>query len=292
TAINRGVTAHDLPDGVEYLVGDRSSDLSALGGRVFDATVDVTAYRPSDVARLAESGVTVGHYVQVSSVSAYADPRLPGATEETAVLHPDGGVDPDAPMSGETYGPLKAAAERAGKRAFTDVAIVRPTYVVGAHDVTLRFPYWVARARRGGTVAVPGPERSAMQYVDARDLGDFVARLVARGVLDDFHVAGPWPATTFAHKVRLVVDRVGPRGTSVEVVSPESVRAQGLEHKFPLWSGGGDEAGLAIDPSKALVAGLTLRPLEDSVAEVDDWWSDREWPGRWLTPDEERSLLG
>lgn len=291
SVVNRGVTPHDLPDSVERLVGDRSGDLSVLRGRTFDATVDVTAYRPSDVERLAASGVGVGHYVQISSISAYDDPRLPGATEETATLHPDGGVDPEAPITGETYGPLKAAAERAGKRAFSDVAIVRPTYVIGAFDATLRFPYWVERARRGGTVVVPGPERSALQYVDARDLADFVAGLVAHGVLDDFHVAGPTPATTFVETVRRVVASAAPDGSMVAVVDPARVRAAGLDHKFPLWSGGDDEALLAIDPAKAIVAGLALRPLEDSVADVVGWWGDRAWPERWLTPDEEGTLL-
>ena len=110
----------------------------------------MTAYRPSDVARLAASGVGAGHYLQISSISAYADPSGPGATEDTAVLHPEEGLDPEAPITGESYGPLKAAAERAGRRAFGEVTIVRPTYVIGAFDKTLRFPYWVERARRPG----------------------------------------------------------------------------------------------------------------------------------------------
>ncbi len=291
TVFNRGVTANDLPDEVERLVGDRASDLSALAGRSFDATVDVTAYRPSDVARLAESGLSAGHYVQVSSISAYADPAGPGATEATASLHPEGAVDPDAPITGETYGPLKADAERAGHAAFGDVTIVRPTYVIGAHDRTLRFPYWVERARRGGAVAVPGPEQSSMQYVDARDLANFVAGLVARRVVDEFHVAGPTPATTYVDLIRRVAGQVGPAGTTVEVVDPERVRAAGLEGKFPLWSLGGDETALAMDSSRAIGAGLFLRPLEESVADVLDWWGDREWPENWLTGDEELSLL-
>jgi nucleoside-diphosphate-sugar epimerase len=291
TVINRGVTPSDLPDAVERLVGDRAGDLSALAGRSFDATVDVTAYRPGDVERLAASGLSPGHYVQISSISAYADPAGPGATEETASLHPEGGVDPDAPITGETYGPLKAAAERAGRAAFSEVTIVRPTYVIGAHDVTLRFPYWVERARRGGAIAVPGPEQSSMQYVDARDLANFVSGLVARGVVDDFHVAGPTPATTYVDLIRRVAGQVGPAGTTVEVVDPERVRAAGLERKFPLWSGGGDEAALAIDASRAVAAGLFLRPLEESVSEVVDWWGDRDWPATWLTADEEAGLL-
>ena len=161
TVINRGVTPSDLPEAVEHLVGDRQGDLSALEGRSFDATVDAIAYRPSDVDRLADVLTSKGgQYIQISSISAYEEPSAPGATEATTTLWPEGGVDPDAPITGGTYGPLKAESERAGWRRFgEDSTMVRPTYVIGAHDATLRFPYWVERVRRGGEVAVPGPSR-------------------------------------------------------------------------------------------------------------------------------------
>jgi hypothetical protein len=46
-----------------------------------------------------------------------------------------------------------------------------------------------------------------------------------------------------------------------------------------------------MDPSKALGAGLSLRPLVDAVDDVVAWWGDRPWPDRWLTEDAERALL-
>ncbi len=293
TVINRGITPHDLPDEIERLVGDRSRDLSALSGRTFDATVDSTAYRPSDVARLADAlGRRGGHHLQVSSVSAYEDPTERGATEETLKIWDGDGLDLEAPITGGTYGPLKAAAERAAYEHFGDaVAIVRPTYVIGAYDATLRFPYWVERARRGGVVAVPGPRVSAMQYVDARDLANFIVGLAENNITDEFHAAGPNPCAEFVDVIERVARHVGPEGTTVQVVEPERVAGAGLEAKFPLWSGGGDEAGLALDSLKAVEHGLFLRPLEESVDDVVAWWADRDWPERWLSADEERGLL-
>jgi 2'-hydroxyisoflavone reductase len=293
TVINRGVTPDDLPAGVERLVGDRGRDLSALEPRSFDATIDSTAYRPSDVARLAAAlGRRGGYYLQISSISAYRDPEAPGATEETAELWGEDGLDPEAPVTGETYGPLKAASERAASAHFgPEVAIVRPTYVIGGHDATLRFPYWVQRARRGGVVAVPGPRESAMQYVDARDLANFVVGITGAGTTGAFHVAGPNPATGFADVVERVVRHAGPAGASVRVVDPERVRAAGLAAKFPLWSGGQSETALALDSTKAVEHGLFLRPLEESVDDVLEWWGDRAWPAHWLSEEEERALL-
>ena len=118
TVVNRGVTPSDLPSSVEHLVGDRHGDLTVLGGRSFDATIDTIAFRPGDVARLAAAiGDRGGHHLQVSSVSAYADPDHEGATEETPRCGPSDSADPDAEITGATYGPLKADCERAALAA-------------------------------------------------------------------------------------------------------------------------------------------------------------------------------
>lgn len=293
TVINRGVTPSDLPASVEHLVGDRSTDFSALSGRLFDATIDITAYRPSDVARLAEAlGDRGGYHLQISSISAYRDPSAPGATEETAELWGEEGLDLEGPVTGETYGPLKAASERAAVAHFgADAGVVRPTYVIGSHDATLRFPYWVQRARRGGVVAAPGPRDSAMQYVDARDLANFVVGLTANATTGAFHVAGPNPATNLVDIIERVVRRVAPADASVQVVDAERIHEAGLDAKMPLWSGGSNDTLLAVDSAKALEHGLFMRSLEESVDDVVEWWGDRAWPGQWLSDDEERSLL-
>lgn len=293
TVLNRGQTPSDLPSEIERLVGDRQGDLSALNGRTFDATVDVIAYRPGDVARLRDAiEDRGGHHVQISSVSAYADPAAEGATEVTATLWPDGSVDPDAPITGETYGPLKAACEREALMLFGgSTTFVRPTYVIGGHDATLRFPYWVERCRRGGTIAVPGPRSVALQYIDARDLGAFTVRLVEDGTAGGFTAAGPWPTARFVDVVERIARHMAPPGTSIVEVDPRAAERLGTVGKFPLWSGPASEPVLAMDPSSALRAGMTLRSLEESVDDVIEWWQDRTWPDHWLTSAEEAALL-
>lgn len=292
TVLNRGKTPSDLPPHVERLVGDRQGDLSALAGRSFDATIDVIAFRPSDVVALHEAlGDRGGHHVQISSVSAYEDPSDEGATEATASLWPPGTADDDAPITATTYGPLKAASERAAVERFgSRTTIVRPTFVIGAHDATLRFPYWVQRCRRGGEVAVPGPRSVALQYIDARDLGTFTASLVGSGTCGAFTAAGPWPAARFVDVVEQIARHVGPPGTTVVEISSEKAVHRDLAGKFPMWSGPQTETALSMDPSLALANGLSLRPLAESVDDVVTWWGDRSWPEHWLTTDEERAL--
>jgi len=293
TVINRGTTPSDLPDPIERLVGDRHGDLSALHGRNFDATVDTIAYRPGDVASLAGAlGARGGHHIQISSISAYQDPPSAGLTEADGVLWPGDGLDLDAPISGATYGPLKAAAERAAREHFGEqLTIVRPTFVIGSHDATLRFPYWVERVRRGGDVAVPGPRTNAMQWIDARDLAQFVTGVAEHSTLGAFHVAGPSPSDTFGSMVQQIADHLALGRSTIHEIDPERVDRAGLAAKFPLWSGPDSENMLSINNRRAVEHGLALRSLAESVDDVVDWWGDREWPAHWLTGAEEARLL-
>lgn len=293
TVINRGQTETDLPQSVTRLIGDRQSDLSALHGLSFDVTIDAIAYRPHDVEVLHNAlGDRGGHHIQISSISAYEDPKATGATEETATLWGEAPTEPDAPITGETYGPLKAACEKAAVELFGEpLTIVRPTYVIGSHDATMRFPYWVQRIARGGTIAVAGPRDNALQFIDARDLGEFVVKLANKTTLGAFHVAGPYPAPTFYGVMEQIVEQIAPSDTKLVEVSPRHVSSHHLDSRFPLWSGSQSETVMDIDPAKAIGAGLTLRNLSESVDDVQAWWDDRDWPSWWLTREQEAMLV-
>ncbi len=292
TVLTRGRTPSDLPEAVEHLVGARDGDLSALAGRDFDATIDVIAYRPPDVDHLADAlADRGGRHLQISSVSAYRETERENATEDELELWPEDGVDPSAGVTPATYGPLKAACERAARRRFGDeVTIVRPTYVIGSHDHTLRFPYWVARAARGGTVAVPGPREARLQWIDARDLAEFTLGVLVDGLPGPFHVAAPSGGTPYVEAIERVVAHAGPTGARVVEVPAEAVRSAGLEDRFPLWSPR-PEAVSTLDTARARAAGLAARALEESVDDVAEWWGARPWPERWLTSEAEARLL-
>ena len=294
TVINRGQTPSDLPTSIEHLIGDRTKNLSALNGRTFDATIDSTAYRPSDVDALGTAlNGRGGHHLEISSVSAYQSPDFVGGTEETMALwSPESAPsDPNAPITGETYGPLKAACERRAAEVFGPTTIVRPTFVVGAHDATLRYPYWVARLARGGRVIVPAAPSVAVQWIDARDLAHFCVQLVAGSTLGAFHTAGPNFTTNFLDLVEQTAAAVAPTGTELVRVEADVILSSSVAQKFPLWTGRETETDLAVDAAKAVAAGLTFRPLADTARETLEWWGEREWPAHWLSAGDEEALL-
>jgi len=215
TIANRGRSNPGLFPEAERIRIDRSPDgpdLHGLHGRDFDATIDVCAYRPGQVRALAHAlDGRGGRHLQISSVSAYADPVPHGADETAplAQLPAQEARDPDATtMTDATYGPLKAACEQAAVELFGAQAttVVRPTYVVGPHDPTGRFTWWLDRVARGGVLLCPGPREASLQIIDARDQNAWALGLLERGVTGAFHACSPAPPWSLGDLVDAVAD--------------------------------------------------------------------------------------
>jgi 2'-hydroxyisoflavone reductase len=167
TLFTRGIHGAELFPEAERLRGDRSQDVSALRGRLFDAVIDTSGYKPADVA--ASAGAVDAHYVFVSSCNAY-----PGWPAEV--------VDEDSPdWAGggpSEYGPDKVRCERAAEAALPGrVAKVRAGLIVGPHDGVFRLPWWVRRIAQGGDVPAPGDPARELQVIDARDLAAWMLDL-------------------------------------------------------------------------------------------------------------------
>ena len=292
TVCNRGQTPTDLPPSIARLVGDRQSNLSALDGARFDATIDAIAYQRRDVEMLHQAlGARAGYYLQISSISAYQEPLTEGADESTPLLE-IGELDPNAPVTGATYGVLKAECERAAEELFgSAIGIIRPTYVIGAHDKTMRFPYWAARLQRGGRVAFPGPARNSWQWIDARDLGEFTVRLTEQQEAGAVNAIGCFPAVGFRETLERIAAHVSPVGTTLEELTASGEIDPAWYQKFPLWSGTESSTVMNMSNAKALSLGLTTRSLEASVDDTLSWWGDRQWPAHWLSAEEEARML-
>ena len=268
TLLHRNAT-EELP-GATHLLADRDGDLAVLADGSWDATIDVCAYLPGQVAAIHDAlGDRGGHHVFVSTVSVYADQDAPGADEDAALL-PESSPG-TREVTGETYGPLKVACERVARERWGDdgLTIIRPTYVVGPRDMTARYPWWVLRAARGGRMILPGPADAPMQCIDARDMGAWTIRLVEGRVTGVFTAARP--ATTFEEFVN---DTVAAVGEAVELVRVDGTYLieQGVDGaQLPLWSEGAPEYVLAMSTARAEAAGLTHRPFDEVVRDTLAW---------------------
>src|SRR5688572_19832884 len=204
TLFNRGRTnPHVFPD-LEKLRGDRDpkkdEGLKALEGRKWDAVIDTSGYVPRIVSASAELlAPNIKQHGFVSSISVYPEDHRAGADESAPV-----GKMQDEPVetmgaSFENYGPLKALCEQAAERAMPGRATnVRPGLIVGPGDPTDRFTYWPVRIDRGGEVLAPSPQDAPVQFIDVRDLAEWIIKLVQDGHAGLFNATGPRGKLSFA----------------------------------------------------------------------------------------------
>lgn len=266
TLFNRGQTNPELFPEVEKLRGDRDGDLSALEGRRWDAAIDTSGYVPRLVRASAELlAGAVEHYTFVSSLSVnMPSPRI-GLTEDDPVheLEDEGSEDVD-----RHYGPLKALCERAVEEALPGRALrLRSGLIVGPHDPTRRFTYWVERVARGGDLVAPAPPDQPVQLIDVRDLAAWTIHLAEERVAGTFNATGP----VRAFSEMLDSCRAAARSDARPVWAAEEVLlAHGVE--LPLWiplETHPEWAGFfAVSTAKAEGHGLPTRPLVESARAI------------------------
>ena len=292
TLFNRGQTNPELFPDVEKLIGDRDGGLDALAGRTFDAVVDTSGYLPRVVratAELLNDGTS--RYNFVSSISAYASLDEPGADEATplAELEDDAGED-----IATHYGPLKARCEREVEAVYGDRALIlRPGLIVGPHDPTNRFAYWVTRVASGGKVLAPDVRNSPIQVIDVRDLAKWIVQSMEKGESGTYNTVGPETPITFGELLEACV-RVAGSDAEIVWVPEEFLDEHGVEpwSDLPLWAHSKEGGGFfEVDGTKAFRTGLRTRPIEDTVSDTLEWaHSAPEAPGP-LAPDREADLL-
>jgi 2'-hydroxyisoflavone reductase len=296
TLLHRGRTGGDLYPQATHLLADRNGDLSVLAAGAWDATVDVSAYVPRQVNALADAlDERAGQYAYVSSVSAYDADRLePNFTEDAPLRELDDPATEE--VTEQTYGGLKTACERVAANRFgSSTLIVRPTYVVGPYDHLCRFTFWLERIARGGEVLAPGEPGAAIQVIDARDFAEWTIQMLGRAAGGVFHTVSPAPPFSFRELLELMVAEAGPPGTTLTWVDPQFLGDRGVDgESLPLWSAfDPDAAANAANPAAAYAAGLSPRPLRDTMRETLAYARKHPLPppAERLTPEREARLL-
>ncbi|MFC5467539.1 NAD-dependent epimerase/dehydratase family protein [Cohnella suwonensis] len=277
TVFSRGLSkpAGPLP-GAERLTGDRDGNLDALGERKWDFVIDTSGYVPrvvrQSVERLTDA---VGLYVFVSSISVYDGFREPRKDETHATGTLD---DPLTEDVAKAYGPLKASCEEVVREGFPGRAlIVRPGLIVGPNDPTDRFTYWPVRLREGGETIAPGLPDAPVQFIDVRDLAEWIVRMAESRRTGTYNATGPAIRTTMKDFLERTNQASG-GGAGFEWVDNEFLLANGAGPwmELPLWIPGTGETAdarymLDVDIDRALAEGLTFRPLEETIEATLEW---------------------
>ncbi len=277
-------------DGLLDYVHDRSDGHAALTMRgPFDAIVDVSARVPAWVADAVRTlDQDEPWWVQLSSVSVYADLSRRGPTEADAVATFDDPAlelractDPKVEFSGDWYAAGKAAAERLLLESVQRVnrcTVLRPVLITGAHDATWRFPWWVRRIAAGGTTVAP-PAGDPVQVIDARDLAWLALEAVEQrtsGVYNAAPTPGSQTVGSLVEACQAAVREAGGTPADVVHVARDVLASHDVEpwSDLPAWIPDGIGFSGMVTARTELVEevfGFRARPLVDTARWVLDW---------------------
>ena len=289
TIFNRGQHNPDWYPEVEKLRGDRSRDLEPLQGRSWEAVIDTCGYVPCVVRKSAELlANAVEHYTFISSCSVYANFDLAGTDEHAPVStitleqvneaeRIDTGERATAITYGKMYGALKALCERAAEEAMPGrVLNVRAGLLVGSYDYSDRFTYWVHRVAQGGEVLAPGQPGRRVRVIDARDLAEWIIRMTEMRQTGIYNATGAEDGLTMGRLLEECRTVSGSAATfiwaSEKFLLDQKVTAWS---EMPLWMPEDYNGIFLVNNDKAITAGLTFRPLSETIKDTLTWDATR-----------------
>ena len=305
---HRGKTNPGLFPEVEHLTGQRrrpnpanpkapQQDLKALENGRWDAVIDTSGYYTGEVEDACKAlAGKVEQYVYISSLSVYRSLEQDAAPvdEQSPRCECEDKYTLDMGKNYERYGALKRYCEDAVSTAFGERAtLVRPGYIVGPEDPTDRFTYWPARFQRGGECLAPGDPDNELQFVDVRDLGEWIVHLVEQ------RVGGPLNAVGFDGRIGTAEFLHTGKGTLNHGCSFTWVDDAFLEsHGVSPWGEMGcwtpkAKNGRASN-QKAIAAGARYRPIAETIRDTAAWVKQGRGDGPWqagMTAEREQELL-
>ncbi|MET9870980.1 NAD-dependent epimerase/dehydratase family protein, partial [Streptomyces sp. NPDC006386] len=242
----------------------------------WDVVVDTWSAAPRavrDAARLLRGRAR--RYVYVSSCSVYAWAPPAGYGEDAPVVE---GASADAEQT--DYPRDKRGGELAVLDAFGEdrSVLVRAGLLLGPYENVGRLPWWLGWTARGGPVLAPGPRELPLQYVDVRDLAEWILNAAEREFSGPYNLMSPQGHTTMGELLDACV-RVTGGAAELRWTEPEVILRAGIEPwtELPVWVPPGSDLHDALhsaDVSRAVAAGLRCRPVQETVADTWRWLQD------------------
>ncbi len=303
TLLHRGRSQPGLFPQAQHLIADRDHDLSALHGRSWDVAIDTSAYVPRQMHELATAlAGRVGQYQLVSTISVYERFEALGTNEDAPLKRLD---NPAAEtVDSNTYGGLKALCEAQARAHFGARCLIsRPGLLVGPHDPTGRFTWWVQRLLRGDEVLAPGDPRAPVQFIDARDVAAWLLLQAANGTRGVFNLNGPDGLLTMGEMLNTLREVLNPDARLTWVAEPFLLGHQVAPWtELPVWLPGASQDMHRTSTARAQAHGLRCRPLAQTVADTAAWLrapqrtlagpaNGPQRPNVGLTPEREAALL-
>ncbi|AZN30634.1 epimerase [Flaviflexus salsibiostraticola] len=268
TCAARGVTG-SAPEGATFITWDRAGTPPF---ELLEHAPDVVLDISSNPTRVGDALGLFPHarWIYISSVSIYPTMTAPmGTPADTKTAEPVSQGGPD------DYPGLKAACERLIEQRAPDHAIIRPGLIVGPGDPTGRFTYWPVRlaeaAADGLPYIAPTPPEDPVQWIDVRDLAEWIVRLADSGDIGIWEAIGePMPRERFLSEIATITDGdPTPVWLDPQVLEQEEIGFWMGERALPLWIPVPElEHMMNRDLRPARERGLTTRPLTETARDT------------------------
>ena len=273
TTLTRGLSGPPAA-GARALHADRMDPASvhaALGSRSWDTAIDTWSGAPLAVREATEIlKDRVGHYSYVSSRSVYRWPIPLSLDESGPVVE----ANPDSAES-DDYAVAKRGGEIAAREAFGDNALLaRAGLILGPYERVGRLPWWLRRLERGGRVLCPGPRSRPLQYIDGRDLANWLLLAAEKGLGGAYNTVSQPGHTTIGELLETARLVTGSQADLVWV-APSVIENATIASwsELPIWlPPEGEAAGLhAADVTAAHAHGLRCRPVAETIRDTWQW---------------------
>lgn len=282
--LHRSTQDPGLPVGVRRLVGDRDPEKgNGLGkvrallehGERFDSVIDMCGYAPRVVSASCELlREATDHYLFVSTISVYPRSADEIPHEDWALSQLEQLSDPTTEeVTGATYGGLKVLCELAVRKHFADRAcIIRPGVIAGPNDPTDRITWWARALTTQEAVLIPAPPAGLAGFIDARDLAAFFIKCARNHLIGTFNATGPEPALALGDFVRRARTALNSKAQLIE--APHKWLAQRdikPWQDIPTWLPEDSQSMYRVSNERAIGAGLIMRPLENTINDLNAW---------------------
>ena len=262
---------------IEQLIGDRKNDLTALEKGKWDVVIDNSGYNAEWTRKSASLlNDKADIYLYTSSTGVYYPYLESNKDERTKLLlrEPEDIEDEELKMD-YWYGVMKANSEIETIKAFGQdrSIIIRPTYMMGPADKSDRFIYWPIRLSRGGEIMVPGKNNDPVQYIDVRDVAEWMIRLAEEKLTGTYNAVGPKNSQTMSEFIDNAKEVFDVESTLINIDNYKFLKENRVPYLIPWILPEGNNYGSArINNQKGVKNGLTFRGLRDSIKDTYQWW--------------------
>lgn len=266
TLFNRGT--HPAPDGVTSIVGDRLAPdgYASLDNLTFDVVIDTWSTNPIAIQRAVEAlRGRIGHYIYISTLSVYDFEQGTAPYDESTPF-----FDPE--KTDVQYIKDKVRGETFISESGMPATFIRPGVILGPDESVWRLPWWLLRMKRGGKTLAPGPKELQLQFIDVRDLAAFTIKAAEEKLEGGYNLVSEMKHISMGEFLGTANKVAGNQADLCWLESEKVIEAGvGPWVEMPMWLPPGDLSVYSADVSKAIKAGLTIRPALQTIADTWDW---------------------